>query len=105
MFHTLGVKPGAKYVDIGSGTGKTPALAWLLGYDATGVELSKTRYNAACKALEDLPSVPIRPPDDDCDPDFSNCEPDLRFYLDDIMNIDFSDADIVFANSVLMSNH
>lgn len=95
MFRTVGAKPGAKYVDIGSGTGKTVALAWLMGLDATGVELSKTRYKAACESMMKLPD-PVRQ---------SDGQVDIRFLFDDIMNVDFSDADIVFANSVLMNNH
>merc|ERR1712066_997686 len=44
ILETAGVKPGMKYYDLGSGTGKTVLFANLLGLDATGVELAPGRW-------------------------------------------------------------
>ena len=51
MFSALDFKPGLRFYDIGSGTGKLVALAALLGYHATGVEIVKDRYEACRKVL------------------------------------------------------
>lgn len=93
MFRSAGAKPGDRFVDIGSGTGKINVLAWFSGLDSTGIEMSSTRCRAACEALKQLPADPVRS---------GSKEASIRFVMDDIMNVDFSDSDIVFANSVLM---
>merc|ERR1711933_233164 len=50
----LGAKPGDHFYDLGCGPGKMVALAWMLGLRATGVELSRARWEASCYALEGL---------------------------------------------------
>lgn len=82
--------PGQRFYDLGSGTGKTVMLAWLLGLTATGVELVRERYDGARRIL----NAALRERDEDKD------TVGARFIHADIASVDFSDADIVFANSV-----
>ena len=49
MLQLASAKPGEIYFDLGSGTGKTVVLAWLLGLNACGVELVKERWETSCK--------------------------------------------------------
>merc|ERR1712050_566179 len=62
--------------------------------DATGIEMSAVRYLASCKALTKLPEHPVR----------GEGNMGVRFLLANVQNVDFTDADVVFANSVLMNN-
>lgn len=96
MLRAVGATTGMKYYDLGSGTGKTVTLAWLMGLNAIGVELSETRCGAACAALERLPHDPVVL-------DGSMPPPKLQFINANLEHVDFMDADIVFINSVLFS--
>ena len=91
MFRQLRAKPGMKYYDLGSGSGKSPMIASLLGLDATGIEIVPKRYQAACTALARL----------------KNSSRDhkltLSYHLNSFLQQDFSNADIIFCNSVMWS--
>jgi len=58
MLHRLGARAGQRYYDLGSGTGKTAALAWLLGLDATGVELVSARWRSFARPAGSPSSAP-----------------------------------------------
>eukprot|EP00441_Pelagodinium_beii_P012288 CAMPEP_0197702222 /NCGR_PEP_ID=MMETSP1338-20131121/124241_1 /TAXON_ID=43686 ORGANISM="Pelagodinium beii, Strain RCC1491" /NCGR_SAMPLE_ID=MMETSP1338 /ASSEMBLY_ACC=CAM_ASM_000754 /LENGTH=196 /DNA_ID=CAMNT_0043286027 /DNA_START=39 /DNA_END=626 /DNA_ORIENTATION=- len=92
LLHEVQAEAGEMFYDLGSGNGKLVALAWLLGLDVTGVEIIRERHETAMVALEtlrkgmeddDLPSAPI------------------RFICGSFLDVDFSDADIVYTWDLL----
>merc|ERR1719321_2077011 len=94
MLHHVGAKAGQRYYDLGSGMGKTTALAWLMGLDATGVELATPRWQTSCAALGRLRALR----------NSSNSSlPGLRYIHASFTEIDFSDADIVFTDSMMFT--
>ena len=89
MLQCLGVKRGDRYYDLGSGTGKTVLAAALLGLNATGVEVVESRSlgaELAARNLQQLGNEDMISP---------------RFIHGSLLDVDFSDADVIFANSVL----
>lgn len=89
-------RPGQRYYDLGSGTGKTVVLAWLLGLNATGIELVSNRYDTACGALDRAAQAgPGRMGLGHND--------SLRFVQGNFLQVDFSDADVIFTDSVMFS--
>lgn len=96
MLEHLGARPGQRYYDLGSGTGKTVVLAWLLGLEATGVELVTNRWRTACDALGGLRNVSAKPLRGDG-------SAGMRHVRGSLLEADISDADIVFADSVMFS--
>lgn len=99
MLWTVGAKPGDRFYDLGSGTGKVVALAWMAGLRATGVELSKARWQASCKAVKNMSTS------DNHDDDHIVQSPTLGidFLCASLYDVDFTDADVVFACSLLFS--
>jgi len=91
----LGAVPGQKVYDLGSGTGKLVVLAWLLGFNAIGVELVRERYDASRRILSAALGRRIAGNWDD------TADEGMQFIHGDLCAVDFSDADIVFANSVM----
>lgn len=89
-----GAQAGQKYYDLGSGTGKTVVAAWLLGLDATGVELIDKRFTTACGSLLVAKRLGFRK---------LAQGPGLNFIHGSFLDVDFSDADILFADSSLFS--
>eukprot|EP00418_Pyrodinium_bahamense_P081134 CAMPEP_0179072868 /NCGR_PEP_ID=MMETSP0796-20121207/32277_1 /TAXON_ID=73915 /ORGANISM="Pyrodinium bahamense, Strain pbaha01" /LENGTH=230 /DNA_ID=CAMNT_0020770043 /DNA_START=14 /DNA_END=706 /DNA_ORIENTATION=+ len=85
ILHEVGAQAGQRFCDLGSGTGKMVALAWLLGLDATGVEIVEERVQAANAALGRLRG-------EVCDED----RPGVRFIHASFLDFDFSEADIVY---------
>jgi SAM-dependent methyltransferase len=85
-------KKGQKYYDLGAGNGKTVALAYLLGLDATGVEIGTQRWKNACAAVERLKS----------NKSTTDVEhgPGMRQVHGSFLEVDFSDADIVFIDNL-----
>lgn len=82
----LGAHPAMRFYDLGCGSGKLVNLAAMLGFIATGIELEDSRYEMACAAHARLHSkVSCAPP---------------RFIHASFLHHDFSDADIIFINSV-----
>merc|ERR1712187_204475 len=69
-------------------------LAWLLGLAATGIELVEGRINTACKALSRAKDLP----------ETRSTKQRLRYIQADLCKSSFSDADIVFANSIMYSS-
>jgi len=94
LLDLVGARPGQRFYDLGSGLGKVVVLAWLLGLNATGVELVHERWDAACAALDHARSTGMRFPDE------SN---QLSFLHASFFDVDFSDADILFTNSLLFT--
>lgn len=93
MLRITGAKEEQKYYDLGSGYGKTVVLAWLLGLNATGVELASDRWQASCAALRHAPEVGVSGPGNG-----------ISFIRASFFDVDFSDADIVFMDSVMFSD-
>lgn len=86
LLEKLKAMPGQRLYDLGSGTGKMVVLAWLLGFNATGVELVKDRHDVAHKIQTVVQGTK---------------EDGIDFIHGDMTKVDISDADIVFANSVM----
>lgn len=100
MLWTVGAKPGDRFYDLGAGTGKVVALAWMAGLRATGVELSQARWGASCKGVANMGKV------DNHEDDAIVQSPTLGvdFLCASIYDVDFTDADVVFACSILFSD-
>ncbi|CAE7383392.1 DOT1 [Symbiodinium microadriaticum] len=92
LLRCLGLRPGARYYDLGSGTGKTVLVAALLGLNATGVEVVEKRSLAAQEAARRVGEKGVAK-------DIIYIAP--SFLHGSLLDVDFSDADIIFANSVL----
>mmetsp|Transcript_42206 Transcript_42206/g.97721 ORF Transcript_42206/g.97721 Transcript_42206/m.97721 type:complete len:263 (+) Transcript_42206:48-836(+) len=92
MLASVGAKPGMRFYDLGCGYGKTALLAGLLGLKATGVELVDERWAAACDSLELARGEDLQPGQ-------------VRIVHGDLLKFDFSNADIVFTDSLAFSEH
>ena len=89
-----------RFYDLGSGTGKLAAIAWLTGMRATGIELSRarseiawqmqarleSRFSEASKSTETCSFPKIR-------------TGGLKYVCGSIFDVDFTDADVVFFSS------
>jgi SAM-dependent methyltransferase len=95
MLDSVNATPGMRYYDLGSGMGKTVIMAALLGFNATGVELVDQRWKESCLALGRAKRRGL----------VRNLTTgvDARFEKASMMDVDLSDADIIFANSVLFN--
>lgn len=94
LLNHVGARPGQKYYDLGSGTGKTVFAAWLLGLDATGVELVQKRWSASCQAVITAKRLGFRKQAEG---------PGAKLIHGSFLDTDFSDADVVFIDSVMFS--
>lgn len=96
VLKAVGAKPGQRYYDLGAGLGRNVLVAWLLGMEATGVELSHEMFAYSCKRVNNFTAHSAnaaavlakarhggRP---------------LRLVEGDVALYDFSDADVVFMN-------
>lgn len=92
MFRITGAHEGQRYYDLGSGYGKTVVLGWLMGLNATGVELADNRWGASCNALRRAPEVGV-----------SGSGNGVNFLHASFLDVDFADADLVFMDSVMFS--
>lgn len=95
----LQAKQGSKFYDLGSGAGKAVATAWMQGLDASGIELAKVRYAAACQAISQIEASAVNTTSDNPLQAVTG-GPRMRFLRGSFGDIDFSEADIVFCNSV-----
>jgi len=93
MLNNAGAHAGQNFWDLGSGLGKLVLTAGLLGMDATGVEIVNQRYQQACEAIQQAEVQGI-----------GDEHGIVRFLHGSFYDIDFSDADILFINSVLFSD-
>lgn len=89
------VKPGQLFLDCGSGTGKAVFVGHLVsGFSKSiGVELLESLYKASEKALE-IYNKDYRP---QIAKEVEGRE--IKFILGNILDIDYSTADVVFMNS------
>jgi len=100
----LGAKPGERFYDLGSGTGKLAALAWVAGLTATGIELSRARSQVAWQTLARLESTFGENSEFSGKWRFPAIKAGgLKYICGNIFDIDFLDADIVFFSSVTFS--
>lgn len=93
MLDTLGAHAGQQFYDLGSGLGQLVFTAGLLGMDATGIEVVKQRHEQACAAVQLAEAQ-----------DIGQNYGSINFVHGSFYDLDFSDADIVFVNSVLFSD-
>lgn len=90
LLRSAGARPGMRFYDLGSGTGKFVAIAkQVLGLEATGIELSSDRHQLGCKALAALDR-----------PEGSGPGGSAKLVHGSFFDYDFSDADIVFIDNV-----
>lgn len=96
LLEALDPRPGQYIYDLGSGVGKFVVLGWMFGMKAIGIELSHSRWQRSQKACQQLRSMNV---------DFSK---DLGVVSEwpcplmihgNILEFDFSNADIVFMNN------
>jgi len=98
LLRMLKVRPGQRFYDLGSGAGKTVAMAaHVFGLRATGIELSKDRHDAGCAALEALQRG--------WGSGESQVEAGAAAELvhGSFFDYDISDADVIFTDSVMFS--
>lgn len=85
------VKPGAKYYDLGAGTGKTVALACMMGLNAVGIDMHEARVDETCQHVPAIREASIN----------MGSQGTVRNIKNNFTQVDWSDADIVFTNSIL----
>lgn len=93
MLQNVGAHAGQHFYDLGSGLGQLVFTAGLLGLDATGIEIVKQRHEQACGAVQRAEEQGI-----------GHNHGSIKFLHGSFYDLDFSDADIVFINSVLFSD-
>lgn len=107
MLWSIGAKPGDRFYDLGSGAGKIVAQAWMAGLRATGVELSRIRFEASCQAMDALKCLAATRRfifSANASKDLPKRVPEgLDFLCANAFNLDFTDADVVFVSSVMFS--
>lgn len=107
MLWRVGAKPGDRFYDLGSGTGKVVMLAYLAGLRATGIELSHARWKASCKAassarvLLDSDGNPAVDAPESLECPKNAASMDLLWAS--LLDVDFTDADVIFICSVVFS--
>jgi len=94
LLYSLGLRPPAKVIDLGCGTGKLVNLAALLGFRAAGIELEPGRYQRACTAAKALRLAQAQ------QGTIGQSAPP-SFICANFLEYDLSDADMVWANSVV----
>jgi SAM-dependent methyltransferase len=108
MLWRVGARPGDRFYDLGSGSGKVVATAWMAGLHATGVELSHARWDVSREAVlalskmdqaGDMPqggkTSPLGIP--------ARVRSGLDFVWGSCFDLDFTDADVIFVSSVMFS--
>lgn len=107
LLQRVDAKKGQRFYDLGSGAGKAVVTAWAIGMNATGIELSKVRFDASCKALSKVKDTTFNITSHDPMYPVAKIKlthpSQMRFLHGSFTEIDFSDADVVFANSVFYS--
>mmetsp|Transcript_107714 Transcript_107714/g.214043 ORF Transcript_107714/g.214043 Transcript_107714/m.214043 type:complete len:293 (-) Transcript_107714:228-1106(-) len=105
MLWRVGAKPGARFYDLGAGSGKLVAMAWLAGLHATGIELSEGRWAASQSALTELVDLVSKAalPLGGADGLPAMCESGISFLHSSFFKVDFTDADLVFVASTMFT--
>lgn len=108
MLRQLDASAGDRYYDLGSGDGKTAAVAWHAGLHAVGIELVEHRFNASCRAVAALREAWSARGEDSGGPAQAVAEPaargSLRLLRGSFLDLDWSAADIIFVASVTFSD-
>eukprot|EP00933_Yihiella_yeosuensis_P042454 TRINITY_DN37035_c0_g1_i1.p1 TRINITY_DN37035_c0_g1~~TRINITY_DN37035_c0_g1_i1.p1 ORF type:complete len:279 (+),score=51.87 TRINITY_DN37035_c0_g1_i1:60-896(+) len=99
VFRYLNLQRGQHFLDLGSGTGKLVNLAAMLGFKSTGVELEPERFQSstvtASRMFRRSKDCTLKVVDSDL------IVQDLpKFVKSNMLDFDFSAADVVFAGSV-----
>jgi len=93
MLDNYGAHAGQVFYDLGSGLGQLVFTAGLLGLDATGIEIVKQRHLMAVAAVEQAEKQGI-----------GETHGSISHIHGSFYDVDFSNADIVFINSVMFSD-
>lgn len=96
VLKAVGAKPGQRYYDLGAGLGRNVLVAWLLGMEATGVELSHEMFAYSCKRVNNISAHGV-----DAAAILAKAQKGghpLRLVEADVALYNFSDADLVFMN-------
>merc|ERR1740130_381645 len=93
MLDKVGAHAGQHFYDLGSGLGQLVFTAGLLGLDATGIEIVTQRHLMAVEAVEQAEKQGI-----------GETHGSISHIHGSFYDIDFSNADIVFINSVMFSD-
>jgi hypothetical protein len=89
--HAAGVE-GQVLFDLGSGSGKTVILAWLLGLEAVGIELAQNRWRESCDAVDTLRRLHGG--------SAKHSDRGVRMYHGSFLGVRFAAADILFLNAM-----
>mmetsp|Transcript_7466 Transcript_7466/g.23722 ORF Transcript_7466/g.23722 Transcript_7466/m.23722 type:complete len:300 (-) Transcript_7466:363-1262(-) len=107
MLWRVGARPGDRFYDLGSGTGKLAALAWLAGLRSTGIELSSARWEVSCHAVEELQRMStgqIPCGGRSCSSGLpTRSKGGLDYIRGSMLELDFSDADVLFVSTVMFT--
>jgi len=88
----LGVKPGLVFYDLGSGSGKAPAIAsYVFGMHSVGIELSTDRHHVACAAQDQWRHLQ------------NGLGGSSLFIQGSFFDFNISDADVVYMNNMEFS--
>lgn len=107
LLQRINARKGQRFYDVGSGAGRAVVTAWAMGLNATGIELSKIRFDASCEALSKVKATRFNI--NSHDPMYPVAKLmlshplQMRFLHGSFTEIDFSDADIVFGNNAFYS--
>lgn len=93
MLDHVGAHSGQRFYDLGSGLGALVLTAGLLGLDSTGIELVKQRHDQACEVVQLAEEQGV-----------GQTHGSVNFVHGSFYDLDFSDADVLFINSVLFSD-
>lgn len=104
----IGARPGDRFYDLGSGTGKLAVLAWLAGLRSSGIELSEDRWSTSRDSLGRLAAAIAegRAPlgGGKCASGLPARQArGLECLWGDMLEVDFTDADFVFISSLMFS--
>lgn len=117
MLWSVRARPGERFYDVGSGAGRATMVAWMLGLRSTGIELARSRYDAACEACAALEArwgrcaaagLALQRQAIASTPSFASrtaglpqriCS-GLDFWCCNAVGLDMSDADVLFISSV-----
>lgn len=94
LLRTFQLPRGSKFYDLGSGSGKVAMTAWLMGFNVTAIEFSKSRFLHACEALGRLESAQTVG---------LYGLGTLEMLNADFLRYDWSDADVIFTNSIMFN--
>lgn len=104
MLWRVGAQPGSRFYDLGCGPGKLPSLAWMAGLHAIGIEFSHPRWEGSCCAIGGLKEMAEQKDLFQREGMLGKESNSLATVCGSMLDLDFTDADILFFNSVAFSD-